>query len=72
MGRPIFIPLAIANHDLARIRMVQPFGFVNWRSINRYFCAMMWMVVFVLALVVFTHLVHTGTGAHASAVVLSR
>ena len=43
-----------------------PLGFVNWRSVNRAFCCLMWGIALVLAIVV---LAHTGAGAvahHAS------
>lgn len=39
-----------------------PLGFVNWRSVNRAFCFVMWGIVFVLAMVV---LAHTGDGTAA-------
>ncbi|MHB8691416.1 MAG: hypothetical protein ACYDHH_09240 [Solirubrobacteraceae bacterium] len=51
---------------------MQPLGFVNWRHVNRYFCAFMWTVVFVLALVVLSHLFHSGAVSHASQVVVAR
>jgi hypothetical protein len=37
---------------------VGPLGFVDWRSVNRLFCGLMWMVALVLALIVLLHL-HT-------------
>ncbi|HWE34424.1 MAG TPA: hypothetical protein VG410_13115 [Solirubrobacteraceae bacterium] len=39
-----------------------PLGFVNWRSVNRIFCCLMWMIALVLVVVV---LAHTGGGAGA-------
>jgi hypothetical protein len=51
---------------------VQPLGFVNWRTVNRYFCVLMWVVAIVLALIVLTHLVHAAPAAHASALVTAR
>jgi hypothetical protein len=51
---------------------VQPLGFVNWRSVNRYFCALMWLVAIVLALILLSHLGHTAPAAHASTVAITR
>jgi hypothetical protein len=51
---------------------VKPLGFVDWRSVNRYFCVLMWFVAFVLALIVLTHLGHTAQAAHPSANVIAR
>jgi hypothetical protein len=51
---------------------VQPLAFVNWRTVNRYFCAVMWLVAFVLALIVITHLVHATHAAHPAAIVIAR
>jgi hypothetical protein len=35
---------------------VGPLGFVDWRSVNRLFCGLIWMVALVLALIVIAHL----------------
>jgi hypothetical protein len=41
---------------------MRPLSFVNWRSVNRGFCCVMWGIVLVLAVVV---LAHTGNGGAA-------
>ena len=51
---------------------MQPLGFVNWRSVNRYFCALMWLVVFVLALIVLTHIGHAPPAAHGASAAITR
>ena len=51
---------------------MQPLAFVNWRTVNRYFCALMWLVAFVLALIVITHLAHAAPAAHPAAAVIAR
>jgi hypothetical protein len=64
--------MAIALSISGRNRSVQPLGFVNWRTVNRYFCALMWLVAVVLALVVLTHLVSATPAAHGPGAVMVR
>jgi len=46
-----------------------PFAFVNWRLVNERFCALMWVIAAVLAIVVLMHVSGTaaGTGVHHGA-----
>jgi hypothetical protein len=39
-------------------------AFVNWASVNRRFCALLWTVAFVLAVVVLIHIGHATPPRH--------
>ncbi len=41
-----------------------PLGFVNWRSVNAYFCLLMWLVAVILAVIVLGHVIHTPPPGH--------
>jgi hypothetical protein len=41
--------------------------FVNWRSVNAAFCAIMWMVAFVLAVVIVVHGLPSAPSVHHAA-----
>jgi hypothetical protein len=39
-------------------------GFVDWRAVNRRFCALMWLVVAVLVVVLLAHTGSTSVAVH--------
>lgn len=43
---------------------MRPLLFVNWRSVHRGFCALMWLIAVVLAVVVIAHTALPAGSAH--------
>jgi hypothetical protein len=43
---------------------VKPLLFVNWRRVHAMFCALMWMIAVVLAVVVIAHAALPADSAH--------
>jgi hypothetical protein len=48
---------------------MRPLLFVNWRSVHRGFCGVMWVIAIVLAVVVLSHVGLVESGHHAAHVV---
>jgi hypothetical protein len=46
---------------------MRPLMFANWRTINAWFCALMWIIVVVLLVIVFGHLIHVAPTTHPAA-----
>lgn len=46
---------------------MKPLLFVNWRSVHARFCAVMWIVAAILAIIVIVHLVVPADAAHHAA-----
>ena len=44
--------------------LMRPLLFVNWRSVHRGFCGVMWVVAVVLAVVVLVHVAMPAESAH--------
>jgi hypothetical protein len=51
------------------IGLMRPLLFVNWRSVHRGFCGVMWVIAIVLAVVVLSHIGLVESGHHAAHVV---
>jgi hypothetical protein len=47
---------------------MRPLLFVNWRSVHRGFCGLMWVIAVVLAVIVLVHTTAllSGSGHHAA------
>lgn len=46
---------------------MKPLLFVNWRSVHRGFCAVMWIVAMILAIIVIAHMATPADAAHHAA-----
>ena len=46
---------------------VKPLLFVNWRSVHARFCAVMWIVAAILAIIVIVHVLVPPDAAHHAA-----
>jgi hypothetical protein len=44
--------------------LVKPLLFVNWRSVHAGFCAVMWIVAAILAIIVIVHMAVPADAAH--------
>lgn len=49
---------------------MRPLLFVNWRSVHRGFCGLMWVIAVILAVVLLAHAaLPAGSGHHAAHIV---
>jgi hypothetical protein len=44
---------------------MRPLLFVNWASVSRRFCALMWLLAFVLLVIILAHLIPGSPPTHA-------
>jgi hypothetical protein len=43
---------------------MRPLLFVNWSTVSKRFCALMWLLAFVLVVVILAHLIPASAPAH--------
>jgi hypothetical protein len=52
---------------------MKPLAFVNWRTVNTYFCVVIWLLVAILAMIIIGHIAHDApAAAHAAAAKIVR